>query len=129
MQSGSQGSLSAPMNPRPLRASTHRHRLYLLYACPDRVDVQARQLCEAATDGHVDIEVGRLRPLALARRARFEAFISPTILTVVVLCDRRLVGQAIGNPSVSELRTILWRAAEGARAVSRRDRLASSRGR
>ena len=86
----------------------------LLYFCPsDRFPSFETHLLECAAQAG-PIEIERLaHPAALARRARFAAFVSPVLPTVVLLRDNELIAQAVGNLPRYELRILLGRAAAG----------------
>jgi len=78
--------------------------MQLLYTCPDRFAHYEARLTELAGQ-HELVKLSYAD--ALARHA---AFVSSTVPTLVVVREGTVFGQAVGDLSVHELRTVIERA-------------------
>ena len=77
--------------------------MQLLYTCPDRFTSYETRLAELAGQHElVKLSYGDAR----ARTS----FVSETVPTLIVVHDGEMVGEAIGDLSLHELRTVIQRA-------------------
>ena len=77
--------------------------MQLLYTCPDRFTSYETRLAELAGQHElVKLSYGDAR----ARTS----FVSETVPTLIVIHDGEMVGEAIGDLSLHELRTVIQRA-------------------